>query len=52
MWQGELVGVQTQPRGRPALGIVERVTYHRAADVGQMDPDLVRPAGFRDNFQD
>ena len=34
-----------------ARGTVERVPYHRMAQRGQMDPDLVGAAGVDPNFQ-
>jgi hypothetical protein len=50
MRQGELICVQTEPRRGPIGRAVERVADDRAADVGQVDANLVRPAGFGDDF--
>ena len=49
---GQLIGMQTEPRRGPRLRVVERIAHHRAADVRQMDANLVRPAGFGDELEE
>ena len=51
MDESELTGVQGQPRRAVAAPAVHRVADHRVSGVGEVDADLVGPAGAQPDLQ-